>query len=253
MVFMQQLKFLYVAITRARKNLWIVDCSETSEPMRVDLISLVCELLSQIILQIFWTSKNQIQNCTPGTDVPRLAVSSSPQEWEKSGRTLFQNKRYLQAMHCFERAGLNREVSVSRTYYLREQARATPTTGSRQALELRQNAFSIAAKAFLQCAVAATSAREKKVYFRNAGDCFEHADNDCQAAQAYVEAQEFGLAVKLYRKCGMFDEAVDVVTAHREYIEADVAENLLDVARLFYFNRNELEYISSFSVMYRVF
>ena len=30
-----QLKFLYVAITRARKNLWIVDCSEKSEPMRV--------------------------------------------------------------------------------------------------------------------------------------------------------------------------------------------------------------------------
>lgn len=219
-----ELKFLYVAITRARKNLWIVDCSETSEPMR-----------------IFWTSKNQIQNCTPGTDVPRLAVSSSPQEWEKSGRTLFQNKRYLQAMHCFERAGLNREVSVSRTYYLREQARATPTTGSRQALKLRQNAFTIAAEAFLQCAVAATSSREKNVYFRNAGDCFEHADNDCEAAQAYVKAREFGLAVKLYRKCGMFDEAVDVVTTHREDIEADVAENLLDVARLFYFNRNELE------------
>ena len=30
-----KLKFLYVAITRARKNLWIVDCSEKCEPMRV--------------------------------------------------------------------------------------------------------------------------------------------------------------------------------------------------------------------------
>jgi hypothetical protein len=33
----RQLKFLYVAITRARKNLWIVDCSEKGEPMRVSL------------------------------------------------------------------------------------------------------------------------------------------------------------------------------------------------------------------------
>jgi len=31
----QQLKFLYVAITRARKNLWIVDDSESAGPMKV--------------------------------------------------------------------------------------------------------------------------------------------------------------------------------------------------------------------------
>lgn len=31
----EKLKFLYVAITRARKNLWVVDRSETAEPMRV--------------------------------------------------------------------------------------------------------------------------------------------------------------------------------------------------------------------------
>lgn len=30
-----KLKFLYVAITRARKNLWVVDRSEKAEPMRV--------------------------------------------------------------------------------------------------------------------------------------------------------------------------------------------------------------------------
>jgi hypothetical protein len=32
-----QLKSLYVAITRARKNMWIADCSERGEPMRVSL------------------------------------------------------------------------------------------------------------------------------------------------------------------------------------------------------------------------
>ena len=30
-----QLKFLYVAITRARRNLWIMDDSESAEPMKV--------------------------------------------------------------------------------------------------------------------------------------------------------------------------------------------------------------------------
>ena len=30
-----QLKHLYVAITRARQNLWITDCSQKAEPIRV--------------------------------------------------------------------------------------------------------------------------------------------------------------------------------------------------------------------------
>ena len=34
-----QLKFLYVAITRSRKNLWIVDCSDKAEPMKVGLVT----------------------------------------------------------------------------------------------------------------------------------------------------------------------------------------------------------------------
>jgi superfamily I DNA/RNA helicase len=31
----RQLKFLYVAVTRARQNLWITDSSESAEPMKV--------------------------------------------------------------------------------------------------------------------------------------------------------------------------------------------------------------------------
>ena len=191
--------------------------------------------------QTLWTSRKQIQNCTPGTDVPRLAVSSSPEEWEKSGKTLFQNKRYLQAMHCFERAGLNREVAVSNTYYLREQARSTPSHISKQSSSLREKAFAIAADAFLLCAVSATTVKEKKAYLRSAADCFENALDDFKAAHAYAQAEEFTTAAKLYRKCAKFDEAVEIVTNHRSFIELEVAENIIDVARLFYFKSGELE------------
>lgn len=91
-----ELKFLYVAITRARKNMWIVDRSQKAEPMR-----------------LLWTSKDQVHNCTPGTDVPHLAVSSTPDEWADQGHTLFRNKRYFQAMHCYERAFLSKEAQIS--------------------------------------------------------------------------------------------------------------------------------------------
>ena len=36
-----QLKSLYVAITRAKKNLWIADCSEKAKSMKVRSYSIV--------------------------------------------------------------------------------------------------------------------------------------------------------------------------------------------------------------------
>lgn len=174
-------------------------------------------------------------------DVPLLAVSSSPEEWEKSGRSLFQNKRYLQALHCFERAGLSREVAVSHSYYLRHQARLIPVVESHKGQQTRIAAFLVAAEAFLECATAAVNAKEKRIYYRNAGDCFECAQDEYQAACAYTEAHEFTTAAKLFRVCAKFDEAVDIVKRFRQEIDDDVAQNIVNVARLFYFRGGELQ------------
>jgi hypothetical protein len=174
-------------------------------------------------------------------DVPLLAVSSSPEEWEKSGRSLFQNKRYLQALHCFERAGRSREVAVSHTYCLREQARLIPAVGSRKSQQTRIAAFMAAAEAFMECTTAAINAKEQRVYYRNAGDCFERAEDDYRAARAYAEAHEFTTAAKLFRKCAKFDEAVDVVKRFRQKIDDNVAQNIFGIAKLFYFRGGELQ------------
>jgi hypothetical protein len=84
-------------------------------------------------------------------------------------------------------------------------------------------------------------AKEKEVYCRNAGECFEHAAEDYRAAQAYMEARDFTLAAKLFRKCAKFDDAVDVVKRFRPNIEDDVAQNIVDVAKLYYFKGGELQ------------
>ena len=81
-----QLKFLYVAVTRARNNLWIVDSSESAEPMKVPDARVTpndCSLLAQV----YWSSKDQIRIWSPSDGVPRLAVSSTPEEWSKTGKT----------------------------------------------------------------------------------------------------------------------------------------------------------------------
>ncbi|KAI6166607.1 P-loop containing nucleoside triphosphate hydrolase protein [Pisolithus thermaeus] len=146
-----ELKFLYVGITRARKNMWIVDKSNKAEPMR-----------------LFWTSLSQIQNCTPTEDFPRLAVSSTSEEWAETGRSLSHHKRYTQAMHCFRRANMPREVRVAEAYHFRELARAT--VGITPLSEQRR-AFAKAADAFVDCGNEAPS-REQQQYYRTAAECY---------------------------------------------------------------------------------
>ncbi|KAJ7836348.1 hypothetical protein B0H14DRAFT_2794293 [Mycena olivaceomarginata] len=201
-----ELKFLYVAITRARNN-------------------------------ILWTSRDQIQNCTPGTDTPRLAISSTAEEWEEQGRKLFANKRYRQSKHCFERALLPRQAAMAGAYYLRAEARKCPAGGNRQAIQARKTAFLEAATAFLDCA------KEDRTvaYFRIAAECFEDGGEDLQAAHTYLEAREYTRSTELYRKLGNFDEAVDIVKNHKEEIRPEVVANVTNVARLFYFKEHKLE------------
>ncbi|KAJ6498051.1 P-loop containing nucleoside triphosphate hydrolase protein [Mycena vitilis] len=215
-----ELKFLYVAITRARNNVWIADTSPKGEPMRM-----------------LWSSKSQVQTCTPGTDTPKLAISSTAEEWEEQGRKLFANKRYQQSKHCFERALLPRQAAMAGAYYLRAEARKCPAGSSRRVIEARRTAFLEAALAFVDCA------QEDKTlaYFRIAAECFEDAGDDLQAAQIYRDAKEYTRSTELYRKLGNFDEAVDNVANHREEIRPDVVANVTNVARLFYFKEHKLE------------
>ncbi|KAI6046365.1 hypothetical protein EDC04DRAFT_2598161 [Pisolithus marmoratus] len=161
------LKLLYVGITRARKRLWIVDKSDKAEPMK-----------------LFWTSRSQIQNFTTETGVPHFAASSTAEEWAESGHSLFQHKRYTQAMHCFRRANMPRAVRIAEAYHFRELARAT------MGIALLTRA----------------TGREKLQYYRTAAECYIRAAENCKAADAYMNAEEYELAAKCYRQGRQDDE-----------------------------------------------
>nr|GAT46622.1 predicted protein [Mycena chlorophos] len=194
-----ELKFLYVAITRARNNVWIADTSEKGAPMRT-----------------VWAKRDQVQTLTPGQDTPRLAMSSTAEEWEDQGRKLFANKRYRQSKHCFERAQRPRLAAMAAAYYSRQEARKLPAGPGRRELEARKAAFVAVAAEFMSCA----QEDGNLTYFRIAAQCYEEAGNDA---------------------VGDFDSAVDVIKNHRENIKLEVLENVTSVARLFYFKESKPE------------
>ncbi|KAG7450801.1 uncharacterized protein BT62DRAFT_928080 [Guyanagaster necrorhizus] len=218
-----ELKSLYVAITRARENIWIADGSETGEPMR-----------------IFWTSKDLIQNYTPGSDAPRLASSSTPEEWASKGRELFYRKQFSHAKHCYIRADLPILASIAGAYDLRAKARKVIGTSRPKVLE-RRSCFAEAAISFSECATVTSNPKDSLTYFRISGECFEQAGQKYQAAQTFFQAQKYTHAAELYRDLGKFDEAVAIVKDHEDKMSSMVVENVIKLARLTYFSNRQMK------------
>ncbi|KAK0198014.1 hypothetical protein F5146DRAFT_1130958 [Armillaria mellea] len=220
-----ELKSLYVAITRARENIWIADGSETGEPMR-----------------IFWTNKDLINNHTRGSDAPRLASSSTPEEWAAEGRELFNAKRFFQAKHCYIKAGIPLLASIAGAYDLRAKARKVIGTSTQKMLE-RRSCFAEAANSFFECAKvtkASTYSKDSMIYLRISGECFEQADKKYQAAQIYCRIQDYTHAAELYRDIGRFDEAVAIVKGHKDKVLLKVVQNVIKLARLAYFSNGQM-------------
>ena len=184
--------------------------------------------------QMIWTSRNQVQNCTPGTDVPHLAVSSTTAEWESFGNDLFKHKRYTQAMHCFARASLPRMEAICKAFHLREVARA------KVGVAAQEKAFLAAADAFMSSGNEAPSGKPDKFqYYRNAAECYVRAGDDRKAAAGYLSAQEYVLAARRLRKAGLFDETLEVLHKHSQKIPSESSEELYTVCRLFYCSKND--------------
>lgn len=227
--------------------------------------------------QTIWTARNLVQNCTPDTDVPHLAVSSTTTEWEEQAKSLFRAKRYLQARHCFQRAEQPHRADVANAYYLRDCATLKEVSASRRLQDERLVAFVAAAEAFAQCADGDTSGaneRERSGYYRRAGESYEEAGrpyfkraaevcllpplHDAGVAQNFQcferAAERAGTreereslcvhAAKLYREVGDFDDAVRVVQHHKLQRHQDGAR-IITAAKLFYFNRDEIQSVLS--------
>ena len=157
-------------------------------------------------------------------------------------RTLFTHKRYFQAMHSYERAGMPREKAISYAYHLREQARGIPVR-NRPGDSQRRNAYNEVAAAFLASAQEATIFRERSEYYRIAAETFLVLEDHAKAAQAFEKASKFTEAAQNYRRAGMFDETVSVIQSHGDVMDSSVASQLTDVARYYYLQRGELKYV----------
>ncbi|KAI5996986.1 hypothetical protein EDD15DRAFT_2528653 [Pisolithus albus] len=208
-----ELKNLYVGITRAQKKLYILDQSQKSEPMR--------EL---------WSSEGLIE-VAPPTDICRYIGKSSPKQWAASGYKLFNAGQFQEAIRCFERADLPRQVRIAKAYQLRQVATSTVRASG------RQGAFLAAAEAFVRCADE-TTGTQKTGFYGDAAKCYASADHHLDAAKFYIVADDYAGAAAQYRKAGRFDRIVQILAYHPRKLTESLKQELLYMCVVHYSRDN---------------
>ncbi|TFY53518.1 hypothetical protein EVG20_g10077, partial [Dentipellis fragilis] len=208
-----ELKFLYVAITRARKNLWIVDQSSRCEDMK-----------------LYWASKGLVEVSTDGSTLSKFAVASTAEEWARSGtaRTLFYREQYTQAARGFARGGQWREAAVANAYQLRNQAHQIPRRNGKQT-----EAYLDAGRAFLACADDALSETERRLYTRIAAECYATIKRHKKAAKAFFDAAMYDEAVVHYIDGNLLDDAVSIVLKY-PLMDARLSDRVTNLAKFVY-------------------
>lgn len=186
-----------------------------------------------------------INNYTPGSDAPRLASSSTREEWAAEGHELFNAKHFSQAKHCFDKAKHPFQASIADAYDLRAKARKVIGTSRQNILE-RRSCFAKAAVSFKECAHSSKAdSKDSMTYLRICGECFEQADQKDRAAEIFFKAKEYTHAAELYRDIGKFDEAVEIVKDYEDETSPVVVENVIKLARLAYFSKRQITYVFS--------
>ena len=181
-----------------------------------------------------------VEEHNPFAPIPRLAVSSSREEWAGVARKLFHKQQFFEAELAFDRAGLAKERRVAHAYYLRDLAHTTSPSGVRT--DSRPSPRYVrAADAFLQSAQEASDVDDQQSYYRIAGDCYAKGRQDRAAAEAFYAARDYNNAAKHYRAAGMFDDALNVVKDHQRDVERSVADGIVAVAKLQFLRENEVQ------------
>ncbi|KAG8760604.1 hypothetical protein FRC11_000178, partial [Ceratobasidium sp. 423] len=209
------LKLLYVALTRARKRCWIWDHGYVVDAMK-----------------LFWLSQDLVTTASISEMTGWNTVASTPAQWIEKGREYFANANYKLARGCFLRGEDELQANIAEAYHQMSRAKleaardATITDESKSKLHA-------AAEKLKSCARASDDRNARHLWF-HAGNCLEMARKINEASEAYVYAELYERAVRLLLGKGRYRRAVSILLSHKDQLETDVREDILDQCRVHY-------------------
>ncbi|RKP18337.1 P-loop containing nucleoside triphosphate hydrolase protein, partial [Rozella allomycis CSF55] len=175
--FFNDLKFLYVGITRAKNLLVFFDTSENS-------------LYFFNLLINFKLAEYENKNYT-------LAVKSSDSEWNKKGNEFFNKEMYVQALNCFKNTDNVYKISYC-------QAKIYELESKSLSKNQKQSLLKKAAIEF-----------EKIDEFKLAAECFFNADDFVKAGNLFLKIQDYDNSLLCFRNAKCYEKAFEIIVNHQ--------------------------------------
>ncbi|KAG8708007.1 hypothetical protein FRC11_006898 [Ceratobasidium sp. 423] len=216
------LKLLYVALTRARKRCWIWDHGYVVDAMKH-----------------FWLSQNLVTTASISEMTGWNTVASTPAQWIEKGREYFANGNYKLARGCFLRGGHESEANIAEAYHKMsraklEAARHNPISDNSKS-KLRA-----AAEKLKSCAEVSDERNSRHLWF-HAGTCLELALRINEASQAYVRAELYERAIRLLLENKRYARAVPILLDCADKLDSDIHEDMLDQCRVHYIQASDYD------------
>ncbi|KAF8460717.1 hypothetical protein BDZ91DRAFT_798572 [Kalaharituber pfeilii] len=227
-----ELKHLYVAVTRARNNLWMVESDPGSVQNIIKLWTRVAELKEPLISVVH----NSLEGEHEARNIIKPGKSTDAKAWKERGELLLHEGLYEDALLSFRRAQHQQGQDLANAYLLYEEASGLDVGQSNelspQAIDLFLNAAKLFEDAsFMQKAVETYAAVGnyikaaevlEAVDYGKAGIWYERAGEFPKAANCYHMAKQYDNAVIAYRRGEHFAELIAYLNQHHNHISVDV-------------------------------
>ncbi len=195
-----ELKHLYVAITRARVHLYIMESSESTAASVQKFLS---QDASETLVEVTGPHHGDFQN---RLDTLRAEISMDPQKWHRRATEFLQRRMYTAALRYFRKAEDTRGEATAEAYVEEEYARRCDAGNDTEG--------------FIRHFENAVQLFEQADLFEEAARALTKLGRLQDAAELYFEHQVYTKASTLFAKVGLYAKAASCHTFLKQYSEA---------------------------------
>ncbi|KAI9453663.1 P-loop containing nucleoside triphosphate hydrolase protein [Lactarius psammicola] len=214
-----ELKCLYVAITRARHRLWIVDYSGVCLPIKWHLLNLG-------LVEEPPTAQNPLE---------AFADRSTSKEWSEAGKRLLNHGEFEEAIMAFKNAEDVYMTAVAVACRRREVARDIPESLTKR----RREAFISAAGAFEHCGSMAANDEEERSRYIAAARCYAEIKYHQEVVRTLKRAEMYTEAASYCFDNNLLNDAVSLIKTLK--VDQETTERIKQVARVSYLEAKNLK------------
>ena len=208
-----ELKQFYVAITRARIRLSII---ESKEALALRVADLLKQDVSSPLVEVTTSSDPDFLKEL----ISLRSISHDPKRWSDRGWELMQRKQHEDAAICFRRAKDKRGETCATAYIFEEKGRCLASIDDAEAA---RECFRYAAQKFIGLEMVAEAVRnlEKMEAYEEAAWLWARRGKPGKAAPLFAKARMFSEASDHYHQALSYDKAADALR------HGDLAEELV--------------------------